>query len=85
MGNRQTIHSWGPSGTSGYWPQRRVWGGPPPINTSFDGNPDRLALFLSQTVNHLELYSNCYPSQWSIIVAITTSSVLHLEGPKDNQ
>lgn len=53
-----------------FWPQQELWA-LPPLRTSFDGNPDRLALFLSQAISHLDQYAQFYPSQWAMIVAVT--------------
>lgn len=39
----------------------------------FDGNPDQVALFLSQVLSYINLYGRLYPTQWSMVVAITTT------------
>ncbi|XP_039191766.1 UDP-GlcNAc:betaGal beta-1,3-N-acetylglucosaminyltransferase-like protein 1 isoform X1 [Crotalus tigris] len=54
------------------WPQNMVWN-PPPITLTFDGDPDRLAVFLSHVLNHLDRYSTLYSSNWSMVVAVTSS------------
>lgn len=33
---------------------------------------DRVSLFLSQIISHMDLYGCLYPSQWAMVVAITT-------------
>lgn len=57
---------WGP----GMWPQQALWG-PPAIQATFDGSPDRVALFLSQIISHMDLYGRFYPSQWEMVMALT--------------
>lgn len=54
------------------WPQQVMAWGPPPLQATFDGNPDRVALFLSQIIIHMDLYGWFYPSQWVMVVAMTT-------------
>lgn len=44
---------------------------PPLLWATFDGNPDRLALFLSQVISHLDRYTHLYPSQWAMVMAVT--------------
>lgn len=39
-----------------------MWG-PPPLQATFDGSSDRVAIFLSQVISYLDLYSHFYPSQ----------------------
>ncbi|XP_039211424.1 uncharacterized protein LOC120313512 [Crotalus tigris] len=67
--------STGPSYTTGWgpgqWPQGSVWG-PPPLNVTFDGNPDKLTL-LSQTIGHMDRYGHLYPSQWAMVGAVTAA------------
>ncbi|KAG8139418.1 hypothetical protein E2320_002181 [Naja naja] len=36
----------------------------------FDGNPDHIALFLSQAISHLDQYIQFYPSQWAMVVVV---------------
>lgn len=45
--------------------------GLPPIQASFDGDSGKVALFLSQVISHMDLYSPVYPSQWSMVIAVT--------------
>lgn len=52
------------------WPQQ-FWG-PPPIQDTFDESAYRVSLFLSEINSHLDLYGHLYPSQRSMVVAITT-------------
>lgn len=40
------------------------------MQTSFDGSPDRLALFLGQVIDHLDKYGHLYNSQWAMIMAV---------------
>ncbi|XP_039196943.1 uncharacterized protein LOC120306935 isoform X2 [Crotalus tigris] len=54
------------------WPQNMVWN-PPPIALTFDGDPDRLAVFLSHVLNHLDRYTTLYSSNWARVVAVTAS------------
>lgn len=54
----------------GMWPQQVPWG-PPPLQAVFNGNPDRVALFLSQVISHMDAYGHFYPSQWARVVAAT--------------
>lgn len=61
------VASWAP-GTWGPQPMR----GPPPLQVTFDGSPDRVAIFLSQVISYMDLYGRFYPSQWAMVVAITT-------------
>lgn len=58
-------------GAPGGWPPQGMWG-PPPLQATFDGSPDRLAIFLCQVISYVDLYGHLYPSQWAIVVAITT-------------
>lgn len=44
--------------------------GPPALQATFDGNPDYLALFLSQSISHLDQYTHFYPSQWAMVVTV---------------
>lgn len=60
-----------PMWAQGVWPQQQQLWGPPPIQASFDGTADRVALFLSQIITHMDLYGHLYPSQWAMVVAIT--------------
>lgn len=46
--------------------------GPHHPSKPLDGSPDRVALFLSQVISHFDLYGRFYPSQWAMVVAITT-------------
>lgn len=68
--NRQATAVDQPMWLPGWGPQQAAWG-PPPLQVSFDGNPDRVALFLSQVISHLDLYTRLYPSQWAMVVAVT--------------
>ncbi|XP_039196604.1 uncharacterized protein LOC120306793 [Crotalus tigris] len=54
------------------WPQQMIWN-PPPISLTFDGDPDRLAVFLSHVLNHLDRYTTLYSSNWAMVVAVTAS------------
>lgn len=54
----------------GPWPLHMHWG-PPPIQASFDGSSDWVALFLSQMISYLDVYGCYSPSQWAMVVAIT--------------
>ncbi|KAM3848292.1 uncharacterized protein M6D78_004949 [Vipera latastei] len=56
----------------GTWGLGMAWG-PPPIPVTFDGNPDRLAMFLSHVISHLDRYAQFYLSQWEMVVAVTAS------------
>ncbi|KAG8132986.1 hypothetical protein E2320_010816 [Naja naja] len=60
----------GPIWPPRYWPQQMVWG-PLPLQASSDGNPNCVALFLSQAISHLDQYTQFYPLQWTIAVAVT--------------
>lgn len=46
--------------------------GPPLLQASFDGSLDRIALFLSQVISYFDMYGRYYPSQWSMVVAVTS-------------
>lgn len=46
--------------------------GPPQLQAAFNGNPDHVALFLSQVISHFNAYGHFYPSQWARVVAVTT-------------
>lgn len=75
--SRQTdsarAHEQVPVWPAGIWPpQQPLFWGPPPIQASFDGSSNRVALFLSQVISHFDLYGRFYPSQWSMVVAVTT-------------
>lgn len=48
-----------------------MWG-PPPLQATFDGSPDWVAIFLNQVISYMDLYGHFYPSQWAMVVAITT-------------
>lgn len=41
-------------------------------SASFDGSPDRVALFLSHVISHFDIYGWFYPSQWSMVVVVTS-------------
>lgn len=60
----------GPGWSMGLWAQGPGWG-PLPLMITFDGNPDRLALF--QTIGHLDRYGHLYLSQWAIVGAVTAA------------
>lgn len=47
-----------------------VWG-PLLLPMSYDGHPDRLAMFLSHAISYLDRYGPGYPSQWAMVVAVT--------------
>lgn len=55
-------------------PNRVLWQmmpwGPPVLQATFDGNPDRLALFINQSISHLYQYAQFYPSKWAMVIAI---------------
>lgn len=46
---RDQVPMWAP----GIWPQQMPWG-PPPLQATFDGTPDHVALFLSQVISHMD-------------------------------
>lgn len=46
------------------------WNPPPPLKATFDGDPECLALFLSQVISHLNHYGHLYLSQWVMVVAV---------------
>lgn len=72
-GNAPRVADLFPLWPVGLWsPQQLPFLGPPSIQASFDGNPDRIALFLSQVISHFDLYGRFYPSQGSMVVAVTT-------------
>lgn len=50
---------WGPGG----WPLPAIWG-PPPLQATFDGSPDRVAIFLNQVISYVDLYGCFYLSPW---------------------
>lgn len=47
----------------GQWEPSAVW-------ASFDGSPDRVALFLGQVIDHLEKYGHLYTSQWAMVMGM---------------
>lgn len=47
-------------------------GGPSLLQVTFNGRADQVAIFISQVLSYLDLYGHFYPSQWSMVVAITT-------------
>ncbi|KAK9409868.1 Retrotransposon-derived protein PEG10 [Crotalus adamanteus] len=49
-----------------------IWN-PPPISLTFAGDPDRLAVFLSHVLKHLDRYTTLYSSNWAMVVAVTAS------------
>lgn len=53
----------------GFWPHPLPLE-PPPLRATFNGNPDRLALFLSQVISHLDRYTRLYLSQWAMVVEV---------------
>ncbi|XP_039176537.1 uncharacterized protein LOC120297685 [Crotalus tigris] len=46
---------------------------PPPLGITFDGDPDKLAMFLGHVLNHLDRFAAHYTSQWAIVVAVTAN------------
>lgn len=54
----------------GLWLQQIPWG-PPPLQTTFDGNLECVALFLSQVISYMDAYGHFYPSPWVRVVAVT--------------
>lgn len=60
-----------PSWPQGVWTPQAVWG-PPALQATFEGSPERVALFLSQVISHMDQYSWWYPSQWAMVVAVTS-------------
>ncbi|KAG8147570.1 hypothetical protein E2320_023007 [Naja naja] len=73
-GTRDVSRPWavgqGSTESGGAWgPQQGKWG-PPPLHASFDGNADKVAVFLGQVINHLDLYGKYYPSHWAMVVAV---------------
>lgn len=57
----------------GFWQPHPMLLEPPILRATFNGNPDRLALFLSQVINHLDCYLHLYPTQWAMVVAMTAA------------
>ncbi|XP_039213407.1 uncharacterized protein LOC120314410 [Crotalus tigris] len=53
-----------------HWGPGQQWG-PPALPITFDGDPDRLAMFISHVVSHLDRYGHLYPSQWAMVVGVT--------------
>lgn len=49
---------WGP----GLWTPQTLWD-LPPVQATFNGVPEKVALFLSQVISHVDLYGHLYPSQ----------------------
>lgn len=43
---------------------------PPSLCVTFDGNPDKVALFLGQVIDHMDRYAHLYTSQWTMVMAI---------------
>lgn len=46
-----------------------VWG-LPPLHLTYNGHPDRLAIFLSHAIGHLDKYAPAYPSQWAMVMPV---------------
>lgn len=53
----------------GYWPYPPPLE-PPPLKATFNGDPECLALLLSQVISHLDCYGHFYPSQWAMVMAV---------------
>uniref|UniRef100_A0A2D4N5L3 CCHC-type domain-containing protein n=1 Tax=Micrurus spixii TaxID=129469 RepID=A0A2D4N5L3_9SAUR len=47
------------------------WGPPPLTANTFDGSSHKVAVFLSQILNHFDLYGHYYSSNWFMIIAVT--------------
>ncbi|XP_039199829.1 uncharacterized protein LOC120308192 [Crotalus tigris] len=71
---RQSAVRGGPQGGQPalVWPTGMPWT-PPPLGITFDGDPDKLAMFLGHVLNHLDRFAAHYTSQWAIVVAMTAN------------
>ncbi|XP_039213329.1 uncharacterized protein LOC120314367 [Crotalus tigris] len=72
LGQRTNIAEGQHGGQPVAWPTGIPWT-PPPIGITFDGDPDKLAMFLGHVLNHLDRFAAHYSSQWAIVVAVTAS------------
>lgn len=55
----------------GYWTLPPHHMEPLPLGVTFNGNPDKLAIFLDNVLGHLDHYALAYPTQRAMVNAVT--------------